>query len=100
MLPERLYYKKPSGEKCFYCGLEMGSDRTRDHKQPKSRGGGGHGDGNIVHCHRSCNQHKGTMTLEEYRAVKAFTVGLDASQFKFPGESHHPGKRGPERNFV
>jgi 5-methylcytosine-specific restriction endonuclease McrA len=61
---------------CFYCGLPLvpsspdginhGQMRTRDHKDPLSRGGANHLR-NLVWCCHDCNQSKGEMTLEEYR---------------------------------
>lgn len=61
-------------------------DRTRDHVIPKSRGGHHGLLGNVVHCHRKCNEDKANRTLEEYREVIAERKGVPVETFKFPGE--------------
>lgn len=49
---------------CHYCG---GKATTRDHKRPKSKGGGS-ANGNVVPACRLCNQIKGSMDYEEFLA--------------------------------
>jgi len=82
---------------CFYCGERMQRtnrrgkhsklERTDDHVIPTSRGGlRGPLSGNIVHCHRKCNEDKGDKTLEEYRAIVAERKGIPVEEFRFPGE--------------
>ena len=83
---------------CFYCGQPISRaaatrdskyQLSRDHLTPRSRGGGSKGPDNIVLCCFGCNQEKGQLTLEEYRAVRAFRQGLLAAKeqsFRFPGE--------------
>ena len=81
--------------KCFYCGAPMkkrgsrnvaGLDRTEDHVTPKSHGGHRSQPGNIVHCHRRCNEDKANRTLEQYRVIVAQRKGIAPETFKFPGE--------------
>ncbi|MFZ5722500.1 MAG: HNH endonuclease [Pseudomonadota bacterium] len=50
---------------CLYCGKQLfDRDLTRDHIQPRSRGGRDHWL-NVVTACRRCNQHKGSRTPEE-----------------------------------
>lgn len=50
---------------CAYCGESiMASDLTRDHVQPRARGGRNVWT-NVVASHRSCNMRKGCRTPEE-----------------------------------
>ena len=50
---------------CLYCGkFFAGSQLTRDHILPSSRGGGDVWE-NVVAACRRCNQHKGNRTLDE-----------------------------------
>jgi hypothetical protein len=58
------------GSHCHYCRRPLGQDgpegtKTRDHKQPLSRGGSNHAS-NIVACCDKCNQTKGHMTEAEF----------------------------------
>ena len=59
---------------CHYCGVrtrsKMGwrNSATRDHRVPLSRGGADAGANVVLACWR-CNQVKGHMTEEEFRAV-------------------------------
>ncbi len=86
---------------CFYCGERMRRSnryrlgrmaRSADHLTPRSRGGSSFElDGNIVYCHRKCNEDKGNRTLEEYRAIIADRKGIPVEQFKFPGEKFQEG---------
>jgi 5-methylcytosine-specific restriction endonuclease McrA len=80
---------------CFYCGQPMKRrgkrrgnplGRTEDHVLPRARGGTS-SLGNIVQCHRKCNEDKADRTLEEYRALVAARKGIPPEDFKFPGES-------------
>lgn len=67
---------------CGYCGTKLvawslktckpgqpvpGNIATKDHINPRSRGGGSHG--NIMQCCSQCNQDKGKLTLNEWRLV-------------------------------
>jgi 5-methylcytosine-specific restriction endonuclease McrA len=90
---------------CFYCNtvlvkfvsnkrhrLNPPNGLTRDHLQPKDRGGAQLGN-NIVDCCCNCNVDKARLTLAEYRLVVAFRNGIiKGVQFKFPGEQHEPNK--------
>jgi 5-methylcytosine-specific restriction endonuclease McrA len=66
------------GKACPFCGIIMSrrngfnypSAPSRDHDIPRSRGGL-HVDSNILICCRSCNEDKGSLTANEYRAVRA-----------------------------
>lgn len=60
---------------CYYCGMDLHhrgltpwSDRTRDHKIPRSRGGTDDPTNLVLAC-RSCNSEKGTRTPEEWAAA-------------------------------
>lgn len=54
-----------TGGYCFLCGTKVeNKDLTREHVQPKSKGG--KGADNIQPAHYDCNQEKGSMTLIEY----------------------------------
>lgn len=84
-----------NGSICPYCELPMLADQgsnhprapSRDHVIPLSRGGPDHLE-NIVTCCRGCNEDKGKLTAEEYRAVLAGLASrLDHMQ--------HPATLGP-----
>lgn len=70
----RLHLGKP----CPYCGITMHRDAgwnspqapSRDHKIPLSRGGPDTRE-NMIVCCRGCNEDKGSLTPEEYIAVRA-----------------------------
>lgn len=56
---------------CYYCPRHFDNStrdgrKTRDHKQPSSRGGTDALD-NLVACCAKCNQEKGNMTEAEFR---------------------------------
>lgn len=72
---------------CFYCDRTLSRQKkTRDHVQPVSRNGS-NSPKNIVDACRQCNNLKGCLTLEEFRVVMAFRLGLVKNpRFKFPGE--------------
>jgi hypothetical protein len=71
---------------CFYCGKALSRRRaTKDHIRPRSKGGTD-SKHNIVDACRICNEGKGNLLLDEYRQVVAFRVGVDASEYYFPGE--------------
>lgn len=76
---------------CYYCGVEFLAKsgngdrcRSRDHLTPTSRGGQNE-PANIVYACRRCNGDKGSLTLEEYRAVISLRFGTAAI---FWGEGH------------
>lgn len=51
---------------CPYCLQQFPlTEATRDHKQPKSRGGKTD-DENVVLCCKKCNHEKGALNVEEY----------------------------------
>ena len=55
---------------CPYCLKEYSMDEaTRDHRQPRSRGGKTEPD-NITICCKYCNSEKGALTVEEYELWK------------------------------
>lgn len=67
--------------RCFYCLCSFDWDDrsseyypTREHKQPRSKGGKD-GNGNVVLACRRCNNEKGNMTLSEYREYLEVTKG-------------------------
>ena len=65
------------GENCHYCGAPFDGDpqraKTRDHKQPRSRGGPDT-TYNIVACCELCNRSKGNMTYAEFMEWRPRTV--------------------------
>jgi 5-methylcytosine-specific restriction endonuclease McrA len=87
------------GYKCFYCKGALAAregcsnSATRDHVVPRSRGGGG-GENVVVACWR-CNQVKGDMTAEEFRAMYPTPDRLPV--LPHPKEPRHGcGKKGRE----
>src|SRR5574337_2121518 len=72
---------------CFYCDKLLSRQRkTRDHMQPRSRNGSNN-PRNIVDACKPCNVLKGCLTLDEFRVVMAYRLGLlNAPDYKFPGE--------------
>jgi hypothetical protein len=64
------------GMRCYYCYAPLTLlDATKEHKTPRSRGGADTID-NIVPACITCNDRKGDMTEEEFRAAfhKAFAI--------------------------
>lgn len=62
---------------CYYCGNFVPfQKRTKDHKIPRSRGGGGWHTGNVVMACGECNQAKGILTEVEFSRVKNDPAGL------------------------
>lgn len=52
-------------EECHYCGIELtASTFTKDHKKPKSKGGGS--GNNLVPACKSCNTRKSDMDYLEF----------------------------------
>ena len=74
-------------KRCFYCGDSLnGKNFTRDHVKPKCKGGKGN-KRNKVDCCNTCNNEKGCLDLEEFRAAIAYRKGLlPEITFKFWGE--------------
>lgn len=73
---------------CFYCGKPLSRQKaTKDHVVPRSKGGS-NAQRNIVDACRKCNGDKGCLTIEEFRVVWAFRLGLlkTPKSFRFPGE--------------
>lgn len=87
--------------KCYYCGEPLlgrghrsnkfprGNRYTKDHVVPKAMGGGG--EGNYVAACEICNQEKGALSVDEYRAVVAMREGFLSVDFvktlwRFHGE--------------
>ena len=60
--------RKAQGNRCFYCGGDMGDSPSLEHLTPVSRGGDNQR-WNLVYACKSCNSRKHDKTLEEY-AVK------------------------------
>lgn len=79
---------KHHGLPCYYCGVIMGKRKakkpTRDHVVPKFKGGTNK-NSNIVWCCLDCNRSKGSLTLDEFRAVLAVRNGW-VIPFMFAGE--------------
>lgn len=58
--------------RCYYCGQSFGLGlrmATKDHKLPRSRGGGSAMSNLAAACAR-CNTAKGSLTEDEFRAVR------------------------------
>jgi len=75
-------------DKCTYCGLALrarGQGRaTRDHVRPRSLGGGP-----TVPACSWCNQLKGAMPLEEFRAIYSpQALARLSTQARVAGASH------------
>ena len=81
---------------CYYCGVPLciltqeqlkgrsnpANLRTKDHKQPRSAGGK-----EVVDCCLACNNEKGMLSLEEWRAVLMYRAGhVNVERYKFCGE--------------
>lgn len=89
------YAARMQVELCFYCGIRLirtggkgKAARTKDHKQPRSRGGSWQSTNIVLACW-PCNIEKGKLTVDEYRAVLAFRRGLlkvGKEMFRFAGE--------------
>ncbi|SRR6266702_3858748 len=67
---------------CFYCQCAFNTSDptsdaypTREHKQPKSRGGARTGS-NVTRACKRCNNEKGDMTVKEYREYLEVTKGI------------------------
>jgi hypothetical protein len=72
----------PGRRNCFYCKTAFSWDDpesdaypTREHKQPKSKGGSNHG-GNVTLACKRCNGEKGDMTVVEFRKYMEVTKGF------------------------
>lgn len=70
--------------RCYYCQCAFNWDDpdsdfypTREHKQPKSKGGSNR-NGNVVYACKPCNNEKGNMTLREYREYLEVTKGCQS----------------------
>lgn len=62
-------YKEGRVVYCIYCGKSIAPiNFSRDHLVPRSKGGTGH-PANIRPCCRPCNNEKGNLSLERYRAL-------------------------------
>lgn len=74
-------------KKCFYCDRKLSrKNQSIDHLLPFSRGGRDVA-GNRVWACQACNTLKGCLTVEEFRAVIAYRLGmLRKVRMKFPGE--------------
>lgn len=76
------WYRRYYPNNCFYCGIGMNAEkhhicgRTIDHVEPRSLGGKSCKTNKVPAC-RGCNQAKGSLTLEEFRAVELMGVALD-----------------------
>lgn len=69
-IKERFEYR------CAYCHNLIGKDKvTMDHVIPLSKGGR-HAVGNIVPACNRCNQHKGSLTVVEFKRRMGMSIGL------------------------
>jgi 5-methylcytosine-specific restriction endonuclease McrA len=89
-------------DKCWYCGSQLFGKKkkhpvrhrlTFDHQTPRCRGGTAvaeDGSKNLVKACAACNLEKGSLTVEEFRAVVAIREGYlkDVRQYwTFHGEA-------------
>lgn len=52
---------------CCYCSVRLNTGNfSREHVQPKSKGGNNKRKANVLPCCVKCNQQKGNMTLDQY----------------------------------
>ena len=91
-------------ETCYYCNVVLvkyiqstpkhrniqvpKNGKTKDHIEPlRIRGKGA--EVSTVPCCVECNQDKGRLTLDEFKAVVAFRKGfIQVHNFRFPGEKN------------
>src|ERR1044072_5752757 len=60
--------RRLGSDKCWYCGKKLLSiEVTIDHVVPKALGGSNLKDNKVIAC-RKCNEDKGMIDLEQYRA--------------------------------
>jgi hypothetical protein len=95
---------------CYYCGRVLihfvtnqkgrvapDNGWTRDHIVPRHIRGR-HAHVTQVDCCHACNQDKGRLTLEEFRAVVMYRRGMIAdaklNSYRFPGEKQCGGNNG------
>ena len=92
-------------DNCFFCGkpthplkrsrlITKAARRriaTQEHLVPKSRLGS-FNESNIVTACAECNVEKANLTLEEFRLVRAYQMGLiaETDAIKFAGEAANP----------
>lgn len=67
-----------TGGRCFYCGAS--ESRQLEHKIPRSRGGKTDAENCVIAC-ATCNNRKGTRTLEEFRIHLMIVDGRAPSAF-------------------
>lgn len=75
--------------KCHYCGHKLSrKNHTIDHVKPLAKGGKDKKWNKVDACN-TCNQEKGCLTVDEFRAVLAFRADRMNSAFwyTFEGES-------------
>ena len=82
---------------CYYCSCLFNWDDptsdyypSREHKQPKSRGG--KWKGNVVLACRRCNNEKGDLTVEEYKEFLEVTKGCRTMREKRERWRKHTGR--------
>lgn len=73
--------------RCFYCDKVLNHRvATKHHIQPLSRNGSNNPQ-NIVYSCKDCVALKGCLSLDEFRVVIAYRMGLIKNiNLKFPGE--------------
>ena len=76
----------PTVKRCWYCGHKLSrKNRTVDHVNPLCKGGKDKKWNKVEACN-TCNQDKGCLTADEFRAVLAYRVEVEWKFFKFYGE--------------
>lgn len=76
-------WRKSRGRRnCYYCQGSLDWDGppsdlspTREHRQPKSKGGAKGGANNVLACH-GCNNEKGNMTEAQFYEYREVTKGV------------------------
>lgn len=86
-LSNRLLFRRDH-HRCMYCGMEFhGTELTRDHIQPRSRGGRDRWTNVVTACKR-CNLHKGGRTPEEAN-MELLAVPFRPNVFEFMYLANH-----------
>lgn len=71
-------------KRCHYCGHKLTrKNHTLDHVVPTCKGGKDKKWNKVDACN-TCNQEKGCLTADEFRAVFAFRESFNKSLFWYP----------------
>ncbi len=65
-----------SHKRCYYCGHRLSrKNKTIDHVIPLSKGGADKKHNQVLAC-RTCNEEKGCLLPDEFRAILAYRLAL------------------------